>query len=269
MGAWKLLSEILGEADYKPGWRTNSVWDRAADMDRVPAAKQPQTQASKGPPPAATGQVVWHGRQMKDTDLFQAKKDNKTGKPTEGGLIPAITQAKGTVSRAPDGSGIALVPHGYQIDPSVWKDWSPTRSRAEINATTDSAKGVKPTNPTATKTLDVLVQGRLGDDGRVLVTKVVWSPLDRSSYESQTPEARQAKLEILMDTDDAAELSQMFPAKQQSGGLERPQPPGEMAPNPLASPSKVTWSKDSTPQGAARPSAWQDIDLNKVPKGRR
>lgn len=273
MSVWKKLTEMfLPEADYKPGWRTNSVWDRAAEMERQPAKQQaPAQQKPSGPKPPATGPVVWRGAQMKDTDLFVTKKDKNTGENRQGGLIPHMKDPKvgGTVTRAPDGSGMAVVPHGYAIDQSVWKDWSPTRSRAEINATTDSAKGGSSTNPTAAKTFDVLMQGRVSDNNgkqSILVTKIVWAPLDRSSLETQTPEARQAKLELLMDTDDPGELAQMFPAKPQGQGLQRPQPNQNMAPNPLASPTAVQWTKGGASEPPARDSSWQDIDLTRVPK---
>lgn len=268
MSTWRLLSEILGEAGWGTGWRRNSIWDRAAEVERQPQ-KQAPTQKAQGPKPPATGAVVWRGAQFKDTDLFQTKKDKKTGQPTDVGLIPALKDAGGTVGRAPDGSGFAVVPHGYRIDTSVWKDWSSNRARAEINATTDAAKGNPASAKTALKTYDVLMQGRSsGDDESpsIMVTKVVWSPLDRSSVEAQLPDARQAKLEMLMDTDDPAELAQMFPAQQAQNTLGKPQQADELPQNPLMAPSKVNWSKGGAPAPAARDSSWSDIDLSRVPK---
>lgn len=269
MSTWKLLKEIF-EANYNPGWRTNSVWDRAAEMDRVPAAKQQAQQAlpnQKAPKVPAEGPIVWRGAQMKDTDLFTTKKDKNTGKSVQGGLIPHVKDEKvgGTVTRAPDGSGMAVIPHGYQIDTTVWKDWTSARSRAEILATTDSVKGNSATNPTAAKTFDVLMQGRSTEKG-IVATKIVWAPLDRSSLETQKPEVRQAKLELLMDTDDPSELAQMFPAKTQTNTLGKPQQAQNMAPNPLANPTAVSWTKGGASEPPARDSSWSDIDLNRVPK---
>src|SRR5690606_1652082 len=100
----------------------------------------------------------------------------------------------------------------------------------------------------------------------IKVTKVVWAPLDRTSWEGQQPDARQAKLELLMDTDDPAELIQMFPAQPKPSTLERPKPTGELPPNPLMTPSKVQWTKGNAPQPPAHRSVWQDIDLSRLPK---
>lgn len=273
MSAWRLLSEILGETGWGTGWRRNSIWDRASELERQPQQQQQPAQGSKpqGPKTAATGAVVWRGAQFKDTELFTTKKHKDTGKNIEGGLIPALKEKGATVSRAPDGSGIAVIPHGYQIDTTVWKDWSPNRSRAEILATTDSVKGMPAQSAKgATPTYDVLMQARSSGEGEspsILVTKVVWAPLDRSSVEGQQPEARQAKLELLMDTDDPSELAQMFPARQTGNTLGKPQQAsGELPPNPLMAPSKVTFTKGGTSAPAARDSAWQDIDLSRVPK---
>lgn len=264
--------KTTNEAGWGTGWRRNSIWDRATELERQPQQQQQPAQGSKpqGPKPAATGAVVWRGAQFKDTELFTTKKHKDTGKNIEGGLIPALKEKGATISRAPDGSGIALIPHGYRIDTTVWKDWSSNRSRAEINATTDSVKGMPtPSAKGATPTYDVLMQARSSGEGEspsILVTKVVWAPLDRSSVEGQQPDARQAKLELLMDTDDPSELAQMFPAPAKGPGLERPQPSQELPPNPLMAPSKVTFTKGGASAPAARDSAWQDIDLARVPK---
>lgn len=288
MSIWKKLLEIVeGPRDYSTGWRTNSVWDRAAELDRKPTPSDPKPQRTKGAP---DGPIVWRGASMKDNDLFQVKNDKKTGKSMEAGLIPALKDAGGTITRAPDGSGMAVCPPGYKIDHTIWRDWSPTRSRAEVNAVTGGSPvqrnaydlkggvaGVRnslPQDPDkgagVTKKYDVLMQGRVQDNGgsqSIFVTKVVWAPIDRNSIEGQDPDARQAKLDVLMDTDDPSELAKMFPKQaQQTEPLGKPQAPADLPPNPLASPGKVQWTKGNAPKPAARPSAWDDIDLNKVPK---
>ena len=288
MSIWKLLSEIVEAPTGRgepPRMRTNSVWQQVdrqrGEEDDVPRLRDAKT--------------VWMGLQLKDSQLFQTKAaapvqrraadndpdvaDDKATKISvkqtqDVGLIPAIKAQGGQVHRAPDGSGFAVAPHGYRIDTSVWKDWSTNRKRAEVMATTEPNKVPGTANASgAVKTFDVLVRGQMGT-GRggghvVLVDKIVWASLDRSSFDSQKPEARAAKLEILMDTQDGSELASMFPAPE--GGrepLQRHQP-AELPPNPLAAPSKVQWGKGVAPQGPARPSAWNDIDLSRLPRKRR
>jgi hypothetical protein len=292
MSTWKKLNEMLNEGpgDWNPGWRRNSMWDRADDATRTRAPEEPKPGKPQGPKGPASGPVVWHGRSMKDNDLFQTKSDKKTGNTVEGGLIPALKTAGGTISRAPDGSGIAVCPPGYKIDHTIWKEWSPTRAKAQMDAVTGGnpvkrnaydLKGGQagernrlPMDPDkksgATKMFDVLIQGRVQDNGgrqSVLVTKVVWAPVDRNSIDAQNPDARQAKLDLLMDTDNPSDLAQMFPSTEpKQNTLGKPPKPVDMAQNPLASPTSVQWTKGNAPEPAARPSSWDDIDLTRMKK---